>query len=125
MGKRSDYFTKHQYFGADEMASKALQVTISSVEDVEFEKDNGKAIVKPVLSFRNEERKLVIGPMNYDRISDALGDETRGWVGHAVTLRGEKVLFRGKRVNSIVAEPVRQPAPAAEPELDDAIPYEP
>jgi hypothetical protein len=125
MGKRSDYFAKSQYFGADEMAGKTLNLTITGIEDAEFEKD-GKPVVKPVLSFRNEERRLVVGAMNYDRLADAFGDETKGWIGYAIILRGDKILFRGKRVNSIVTEPVRQraqPAPAAPEEpIDD---YEP
>jgi hypothetical protein len=127
MGKRADYFGKSQYFGADEMASKTLRLTIIGAEDAEFEKDGGKVVLKPVLSFRNEERKLVVGAMNYDRLADAFGDETKDWVGRTVILRGERVLFRGKRVNSIIAEPVRQrtqPAPKQEApdDFDDGMP---
>ena len=128
MGKRSDYFTKSSYFSADETAGQSLKLVISEVEDVEFQNDNGKPVTKPVLTFRGHDKKLVVGAMNYDRLADVFGDETQNWVGCTVTLTGEKVTFRNKRVNSIIARPVPSPKVAAkqqeeeEPPFDDEIP---
>ena len=107
MGKRDDYYAKSVYFGADEMAGRTLKLTIVGVEDTEFETDS-KTVLKPVLTFRDQERKLVVGAMNYDRLADVFGDETKGWVGRTIVLKGEKVPFRGKRVNSIIAQPYGQ-----------------
>jgi len=128
MGKRDDYYAKSVYFGADEMAGRTLKLTIVGVEDTEFETDS-KTVLKPVLTFRDQERKLVVGAMNYDRLADVFGDETKGWVGRTIVLKGEKVPFRGKRVNSIIAQPVRpaqQSLPTLpaeeEPPFDDEIP---
>jgi hypothetical protein len=129
VGKRDDYYAKSTYFGADEMAGRTLKLTIAAVEDTEFETDS-KTVLKPVLTFRNQQKKLVVGAMNYDRLADVFGDETKGWVGRTTVLKGEKVPFRGKRVNSIIAQPVRaaqqsQPTLSAEeepPSFDDEVP---
>src|SRR5262245_20392744 len=77
VGKRDDYYAKSTYFGADEMAGRTLKLTIAAVEDTEFETDS-KTVLKPVLTFRNQEKKLVVGAMNYDRMADVFGDETKG-----------------------------------------------
>ena len=126
MGTKADYaYGKSRFLKADEFVGKALRVIIANVEDVEFE-DGG---CKPVLTFEGKERGLVVNSTNFDTLADGLGSNTDSWIGHAIILKGEKVAFKGKRVDSIrvsVAAPqakpkqVKQPEP--DPDLNDEIP---
>src|SRR5262245_32264380 len=125
MGIKSDYaYGKSRYLKAEELVGKTVRVVISNVEDVEFD-DGG---CKPVLNFEGKERGLVVNSTNFDILADGLGNNTNDWVGHVIVLKGEKVLFKGKRVDSIrvsvpapqAKQQTKQPDP--DPDLNDGIP---
>jgi len=99
MGTRADYaYGNSEYLKAEKLAGKSTRVIISDVEDVEFEKG-----LKPVLSFEGKEKKLPLNTTNFDTLA-TISPRTEDWIGHAIILRGEKVLFKGKMVDSIRAE---------------------
>jgi hypothetical protein len=123
MGERADYaYGKSSYLKGDELAGKSVRVVISNVEDVEFEKG-----LKPVLSFEGKNKKLVINVTNFDILCAGIGNKTTDWIGHTITLRGEKVSFKGKLVDSIrvsVDAPPKQQqqTPPWDGELNDEVP---
>jgi hypothetical protein len=125
MGTRTDYaYGQSDYLRADEMAGKSQRVTITDVSDVEFEKG-----LKPVLTFKGHDRKLVVNATNYDILADAFGNNTARWLGHAILLEGVKVPFKGKRVDSIRVNVLKPKQPTASastadetPPFDDEIP---
>jgi hypothetical protein len=122
MGSRSDYaYGQSNYLRADEWAGKSQRVTITAVNDVEFEKG-----LKPVLTFKGLDRKLVVGATNFDILADAFGSNTNRWTGHSILLEGIKVSFKGKRVDSIRVSVPKQTATSApeeeEPPFDDELP---
>src|SRR5262245_34455005 len=116
MGTRTDYaYGQSDYLKADEIAGKSFRVIISDVEDVEFDKG-----LKPVLSFENRKRRLVVNATNFDILCAGISNNTNDWVGHTILLRGEKTPFRGRLVNSIRVSVVsKQPKRGAEDDFDD------
>jgi hypothetical protein len=118
MGARADYgYGESRYLKASDIAGHSIVVTISGVDDVEFEKG-----VKPVLSFAGKKKGLVVNMTNFDILSDAFGGFTEKWVGHKIVLAIEKVSMKGQRVDSIRVRipPGAAQAPAAvEPPLDE------
>jgi hypothetical protein len=123
MGERKDYAYGSNYLKGTEIAGKTARVIISGVEDVEFEKG-----LKPVLSFEGKKKRLVVNATNFDILCAGISNNTKDWPGHTITLRGEKVKFKGDLVDSIVvsvpkATP-KQTARAEEepPPFDDEIP---
>jgi hypothetical protein len=125
MGTRADYgYGESTYLKAEDMAGKSTRVTISDVEDVEFDKG-----LKPVLSFEGKIKRLVVNLTNFDILAAGIGNRTQDWVGHTIILRGTKTRFKGRMVDSIQVSVPKQaatknPVPAEEPEapFDDDIP---
>jgi hypothetical protein len=100
------------------MVGKTLRARISRVEDVEFEQG-----LKPVLSFDGQDKSLVVNSTNFDVLADGISNNTQSWAGHTVLLKGEKVRFKGRLVDSIrVSVPKQARKSQPEPEPDDEIP---
>jgi hypothetical protein len=119
MGERKDYaYGKSKYLKAEELVGKTTRVVISRVEDVEFD-DRG---VKPVAYFENHERGLVINASNFDILAAAVSNNTKDWPGHTILLKGEKVRFKGRLVDSIVIVPKQQAKQQSSDDIDDGIP---
>jgi hypothetical protein len=87
--------------------------------NVELEKG-----LKPVLKLSGQEKRLVVNATNYDALADAFGSNPSKWAGHTIELKGEKVLFKGRRIDSIrVSVPKLQPKQETiDGGLDDEIP---
>jgi hypothetical protein len=119
MGTKEKYGYGSRFLRAEDLAGKTATVTIATIEDVEF--DRG---VKPVLHFEGKKKALVTNATNFDTLAAAISPRTQDWVGHVITLKGEKVPFRGKLVDSIrVIVPVKQAAKEDTPDdLVDGIP---
>jgi hypothetical protein len=123
--RREDYcYGQTTFMRADEWVGKELSVCIEAIEDVTFEQG-----LKPVLKFRGQEKGLVVNATNFDLLADAFGSNPSKWPGHNIILKGEKVLFKGKRVDSIrVSVPKQSKPKSAPPEgepsdsMDDGIP---
>jgi hypothetical protein len=122
MGSRSNYaYGQSKFMRADEWVGKRERVTITAVDDVEFEQG-----LKPVLTFEGQDKRLVINASNFDALMDAFGNNTTKWVGHDVVLAGVKVRFKGRSVDSIRVSVPTQAAkstPDAEPDFDDEVPF--
>jgi hypothetical protein len=126
MGTKSDYaYGKSRFMKAEQLVGKTVRAVISNVEDVEFE-DVG---CKPVLTLEGKDKGFVVNATNFDILADGLGNNTNDWIGHAILLKGEKVLFKGKRVDSIrvsvpapQAKPKQVKQPEPDPDLNDEVP---
>jgi hypothetical protein len=120
MGNRSTYaYGQSKYLRADEWVGKRQRMTIVSVDDVEFEQG-----LKPVLTFEDQDKKLVVNATNFDILMDALGNNTNKWPGNDVVLAGTKVRFKGRSVDSIKVSVPTQAAkstPDVEPDFDDDV----
>lgn len=77
----------------------ALTLTIKSVSAKEVGEDRE---VKPVISFVEDARGLVLNSTKYKTLTDAHASaETEKWVGARVELFGEKVKFKRDMVDSV------------------------
>ena len=77
-------------------------LTIASVEMQTFKTRDGAEEIKPVVSFKGEEKGLVLNKTNSKLIAKALkSDDTDDWVGKAVTLYAADVEFGGDVVDAI------------------------
>jgi hypothetical protein len=81
------------------------------------------------LKLRGQEKGLVVNATNFDTLADVFGSDPSKWPGHTIVLKGEKVLFKGKRVDSIrvIVPEQSRPKPALaqtkpSDEMDDEIP---
>jgi hypothetical protein len=121
MGTRTSYaYGNSKYMRADEWVGKRQRAHITAVDDVEFEQG-----LKPVLSFADQDKKLVVNATNFDILMDALGNNTSKWVGHDIVLAGTKVRFKGRSVDSIrvsVSTQAAKSTPDEEPPFDDELP---
>jgi hypothetical protein len=121
MGTREDYGYGSRFLKAEDLAGKTARVTITAVEDVEFD-DRG---LKPVFHFAGKKKALVTNASNFDILAAAISPRTQDWVGHVITLKGEKVLFKGKLVDSVrvtVPMPTQQAKQQPPDDFDDGIP---
>src|SRR5262249_39197768 len=108
-----------RFLRAEDLAGKTVRVIIAAVEDVAFDERG----VKPVLWFEGKKRGLVVNSTNFDVLATGISNNTKDWPRHAIELRGEKVNFRGKLVDSIRVSVPKQPKQEGiVDDLDDEIP---
>jgi len=90
-----------------------LVATITRV-DLDTVGDEGES--KPVVSFKETTKGLVLNVTNFDLIAAWHGEDTDNWVGRRITLYRTTTTFKGKPVNAIrvVAKQAKMPAPPAE-----------
>ncbi len=130
MATRETLFPSKYVKHAD-LNGQDVTVTIDSmkIEEVGMDRET-----KPVLSFKDAKKGLVLNMTNYDTIALAYGEETDNWCNQKITLYGAQAQFGGKIVDCIRVRPLASP-PAevkAEPEtkvvdlkseLNDSIPF--
>jgi hypothetical protein len=122
MGERSQYaYGQSKYLRAADLLGKTSRVIIENVEDVQFDEKG----VKPVLTFAGKKKRLVVNATNFDVLAAGIGNNTSDWVGHAITLKGVKVKFKGSIVDSIQVEvpaPLKKSESKSDPDFDDDLP---
>jgi hypothetical protein len=120
MGTRESYaYRTSRYLKAEDLAGKTARVIIAAVEDVAFDERG----LKPVLWFEGKKRGLVVNSTNFDALAAGISNTTKDWPGHAIELRGEKVNFKGRLVDSIrVSVPKQQAKQQPPDDMDDGIP---
>lgn len=81
-------------------------------------------IRKMTIGFENVEKLLVVNKTNREILAESYGDETTAWIGRRVRLDIVKVMFEGKRTNSISLTPENDLAlpDAAQVMMNDAPP---
>jgi hypothetical protein len=122
--RREDYcYGQSAYMKAEDWVGKSTTTSIEAVEDVEFEKG-----LKPVLRLRGQEKGLVLNATNFDILADAFGSNPSKWPGRTIVLKGEKVPFKGKRIDSIRVsvpeQPKQQTKQQPRDDMDDGLPDE-
>jgi hypothetical protein len=106
-------FYPSRFLKADDFPmSVDTPVTISSV-DMEILTDG----TKPVVSFSDQTKGLVLNKTNCDAIVRLYGPDTANWTGKRIALYKTEVQFKGETRWGIR---VRLTAPATQPTLDQA-----
>lgn len=79
-----------------------------------------EGLTKPVISFREVRKALVLNPTNYDLIAEWHGPDTDTWYGKRIKLYRTRVRFGDKMVDAtrVVPKERRIPDP---PEIDESL----
>jgi hypothetical protein len=95
-----------KYLRADDVSDEDLQLTIADVTMChDFEQP------KPVVSFAETDKGLVLNKVNAETIAAAYGGDSDGWKGQPVTLFAATAMFQGRSVDAIrIKVPKRKPA---------------
>lgn len=114
---------------AADLQGNEVNVKIAAVEKKGFDDGN-----KLVITFEGKKKALVCNKTNANRIANAYGTDTDGWIGKEITLFVDQVDFKGDIVDAIRirakrVEPVKAGAPGApvapkrNADMDDDIPF--
>lgn len=85
---------------SDLPAGREIPVTVSGVEEGEFD-DNGGKTRKLILKFQGKEKGLVLNKTNATTIAAAYGPDSDHWTGKKIFLFSTKVDFGGQMVDAI------------------------
>ncbi len=101
MADLTAFIDKH--FSATRMGTEAHDLTIKAVRVEEVGQDKES---KPVVSFVEDKRGLVLTGGRYDELAKACGTrDVDKWVGVKVRIKVDpSVMFKGKKVGGIVLE---------------------
>lgn len=100
--KMSEFASSSNLFKAGDLIGQRLVLTINDVSTTEF---NGDEPQKPVLSFDEDARELILNKTNLASLIEAFGDDSDDWVGQTIALFTEKVMYAGRRVDGMRVKP--------------------
>jgi hypothetical protein len=107
---REDLFPS-RYFKATDLPPAGLPVRI---EDVIRERIGQDQKDKPIITFANQTKALVMNATNYDSIAEILGDgNTDNWAGRTVVLYPDRTPFSGKMTPCVRVKKYQKPAAVA------------
>jgi hypothetical protein len=98
--KRNDAFPS-KYLSKEDVKGEPKTGVIDAVIQETFEGDDGKKL-KPILTFSNDVKPMVLNNANWMTIEDAYGDESDMWKGKKIELYHDpSVMFGNKRVGGV------------------------
>src|SRR4029453_1371751 len=106
---------------ATDLAPEGQQVTIRNVT---AEKIGEERKEKPIMSFDEIDKELVVNVTNWNSIAELTGeDDSDNWAGHVVKLVRVRVPFGGKNVEAIRIEAAdAKPRRSLPPKKKPAVP---
>ena len=100
-----------RWLKAADLSSDGEQITIREVTVEEIGEEREK---KPVMSFDELDKELVVNMTNWTSIEELTGEnDSDKWAGHRIKLVRVRVPFGGKNVEAIRVEAADPPAPVA------------
>lgn len=100
-----------EFLGAWDLAGEDRTVEIARVTNPTLRTEGGSQR-KPVICFRDTEKKLPLNKTNMKTIVGLYGTKVREWIGKRITLYPTKTKFAGKTVDAIRVRPTRPEGPA-------------
>jgi hypothetical protein len=92
-----------RWLKAADLSPDGEQVTIRKVTMEEIGEEREK---KPIMSFDDHDKELVVNVTNWDSIEELTGEhDSDKWTGHVIKLVRVRVPFGGKNVEAIRVEP--------------------
>ena len=91
-----------KYLRAADLPRRGLAATIDAIEQEKLGDDDRWVVyfVEPAV------KPLVLNKTNAHTIGDSLGRRVADWTGQKITLRVERVAFKGERVDAIRVAPI-------------------
>jgi len=106
--KRTEAFPS-KYLSKEDVKDAPKLGVIDSVIQETFEDDDGKKL-KPILTFSNDIKPMVLNNSNWLTIEDAYGEESDAWKGKTIELYHDpSVMFGNKRVGGVRVRIPTQP----------------
>ena len=99
-----------EYLAAVEFKGRDVTLTIKSVAMENLRMRDGSTEAKPVLSFAETEKRLVLNKTNADSIAHLYGHEAKAWIRKRVSLYPTQARFGRETVDAIR---VREKVPAS------------
>jgi len=104
-----------EWLKASDIGEKKIKVTIQTCHMHEFTGEGEK----PIVTFKDKDRGLVLNKTNANILLAGLGDETDEWTDREIFLYSAKVNFQGNIVDGIRVEVIpEKPKPVAVEEDD-------
>jgi hypothetical protein len=104
------------YLAAFDLAGKDMTLTILTISKQELQLRNGGKKVKPVLTFKETPKKVVLNVTNAESIAIMHGNKAEAWVGRQVTFFPTQVPVGRTMADAIrVRETAPHPSRAGEP----------
>jgi hypothetical protein len=97
--KVSDVLPRGNYLNANVVKEQRLTGKPLTIQLVDLETLRGTP--KLVVCFKETDKRLVLNRTNLDTLVEAFGDDTDKWIGKKIQLAITKVMYAGKRVDSI------------------------
>lgn len=76
----------NDYLGAHEFMGKDVTKRVKSVAMEDLRVQGGKKERRPVVTFSDAKKKLVLNKTNAKTIAKLYGPDTKGWIGQAITM---------------------------------------
>lgn len=91
----------NDYLGAHEFRGKDVTKVIKSVSMEDLRVEGGKKERRPVLTFEDTPKKLVLNKTNAKTIAKLHGNDTATWIKRAITMFPTTCMFGRERVDCI------------------------
>ena len=88
--------SESRYLKAADLNGKNIKVTISGVNLVEFENDDGTKQQKPALEIKGKDKQIVCNPTTVNELGQSFGFDSDNWIGKEIGLSVKHYASLGK-----------------------------
>ena len=88
--------SESKYLKAADLQGKTIKVTISGVNLVEFENDDGSKQQKPAIALQGKDKQVVCNPTTVNELMQAYGVDSDSWIGKEIGLSTKHYQSLGK-----------------------------
>lgn len=120
---REELLYPSAYLAAFDLAGKDVTFTIIKIEKQELQLRNGGKKVKPVLTFKETEKLVVLNVTNAESIASMYGNKADAWLGRQVTFFPTQVPV-GRKMEDCIRVREKIPGGAPPPPDEPAKPAE-
>lgn len=120
----------NDYLGAHEFMGKDVTKTIKSVALEDLRVQGGKKERRPVLTFSDAKKKLVLNKTNAKSVAKLYGADTKDWVGKPIAMYPTKCMLGREQVDCIRIREKAGQSPESVPvdedplDIDDGTPVD-
>lgn len=112
------------FLKAADLKGKEVKLTISGIGmELLGAGDSGEQKKKPVLSFKQTDKRLVLNKTNATILATSYGDDTDGWINQTITLYPARVPFKGVMQDAIRLRELPGKPPVHVQDSGDEIPF--
>ena len=104
-----DYFGGSFLKAEDYKGGEIVEIlSTGQYEDIQTGDNKTKSVLNYVVSVNGVEKTFTPNKSNGQILIEAFGEDDAGWIGKKFIIRIEKIMAFGKRINSIIVDPVTE-----------------